>query len=119
MGARIVLEKPDDELRPVGAAIVLKAGLSQSPRWRGRNPSGEQRRTENRDLPTIHVSPPENSSIDETRARDMPSRHFSTVRDCKPPKKISRKLQETPRKIRCQKPLPAISALPAPAISAI
>src|SRR4051812_9751256 len=31
MGPRIVLEKPDDKLRPVGAAIVLKARLCKTP----------------------------------------------------------------------------------------
>src|SRR4051812_45605885 len=80
MGTRIVLEKPDDELRPVGAAIVLETRLCQRPRWRACDPNGKQGRSENRDVPTIHVSPPDGFSIDEMGANDMPPSHFPVAR---------------------------------------
>src|SRR3954464_2864630 len=103
MGAGIILEEPDDELRPVGTAIVPETRLGERGRRRGRHRHHAQRRAKNRVPPAIHVWSPTEYSIDETEADDMP---FLLQ-----PLKII-------RCIPCQPPPTAISIFRVPAISA-
>src|SRR6185369_8766938 len=72
MGAGIVLEKSDDELRPVGAAIVPEARLREGGRRYGCRHRNAQRRSKKSASATIHISPLAEFSIDETGADDMP-----------------------------------------------
>ena len=90
MGAWIVLEKPGHELCAVDAAVVPELPLRQHRRWCAGSGSHSQRRAKNRDLSTIHVLPPEEFSIDETGANDMPFPSFA--RPC-PPHEIVRTSQ--------------------------
>src|SRR3954468_7242092 len=104
MGARIILKKADDELRPVGAAIVPETRLRERGRRYSRHRDNAQRGAKNRIPPAIHVWSPTEYSIDETEADDMP---FPLQ-----PLKII-------RCIPCQPPPTAISIFRVPAISAI
>jgi hypothetical protein len=106
MGTRIVLEKSDDELRAVGAAIVL-----ERLRERGRCSRLQLRQVQS--APHLKLrssanscSPPRTVEYrpDPSLKRYAVCRHFSAAED----------LKNQP----CQIPLPATSISPAPAISA-